>query len=71
MSQWPATKAWRVLAALLRIGWSIRRRSGGSHCVLARSGRPDFVFAFPEDEETGPRMPARMAKRTGLRPDDL
>ena len=31
MSQWPATKARRILAALLRIGWSIKRETGGSH----------------------------------------
>jgi predicted RNA binding protein YcfA (HicA-like mRNA interferase family) len=30
MSQWPSTKARRVLAALLRIGWSIKRHSGGA-----------------------------------------
>jgi hypothetical protein len=29
------------------------------------------VFAFHEDEEIGPRMLARLAKKTGLRPDDL
>jgi hypothetical protein len=29
------------------------------------------VFAFHDDEEIGPRMLARMAKRTGLRPEDL
>ena len=33
MSRWPATKARRVLAALLRIGWSVKRHSGGSHRV--------------------------------------
>jgi predicted RNA binding protein YcfA (HicA-like mRNA interferase family) len=33
MSQWPATKARRVLAALLRKGWSVQRQSGGSHRV--------------------------------------
>jgi len=56
MSQWPATKARRVLAALLRIGWSIKRQSGGSHRVLARPDWPDFVFAFHDDAELGPRM---------------
>ncbi len=71
MSQWPATKARRVLAALLRIGWSIKRRAGGSHRILSRSGWPDFVFSFHDDEEIGPRMLARIAKRTGLKPDDL
>lgn len=49
MSQWPATKARRVLAALLGIGWSIKRQSGGSHRVLARPDWPDYVFAFHDD----------------------
>jgi predicted RNA binding protein YcfA (HicA-like mRNA interferase family) len=71
MSPWPATKARRVLAALLRIGWSIKRQGGGSHRVLARTDWPDFVFAFHDDVEIGPRMLARIAKRTGLQPSDL
>jgi hypothetical protein len=29
------------------------------------------VFAFHDDEELGPVMLARIAKRTGLKPDDL
>jgi len=66
----PAAKASRVLAALLRIGWSIKRQSG-SHRVLQRSGWADFVFAFHDQEEIGPRMLARIAKRTGLAPSDL
>ena len=70
MSTWPATKARRVLAALLRIGWSVKRQ-GGSHRTLQRPGWPDFVFAFHDDEELGPRMLARIAKRTGLQPGDL
>ena len=71
MSRWPASKARRVLAALLRIGWSIKRQTGGSHRILQRTDWPDFVFAFHDDEEIGPRMLARIARRTGLRPDDL
>jgi predicted RNA binding protein YcfA (HicA-like mRNA interferase family) len=71
MSSWPATKARRVLAALLRIGWSIKRQSGGSHRVLERVGWPDFVFAFHDKDEIGPRMLARIAKHTGLTPRDL
>jgi predicted RNA binding protein YcfA (HicA-like mRNA interferase family) len=71
MSQWPATKAKRVLAALLRIGWSIKRHSGGSHLVLERVGWPDYVFAFHDTDEIGPRMLARIAKHTGLTPGDL
>jgi predicted RNA binding protein YcfA (HicA-like mRNA interferase family) len=71
MSQWGSRKARLVLAALLQIGWQIKRHSGGSHRVLARAGWPDFVFAFHEGEEIGPRMLARLARRTGLRPEDL
>ncbi|MBI3466355.1 MAG: type II toxin-antitoxin system HicA family toxin [Planctomycetes bacterium] len=71
MSRWPATKAARVLAALLRIGWRIKRQVGGSHRVLERPDWPDVVFAFHDHEEIGPRMLARIAKRTGLRPEDL
>jgi predicted RNA binding protein YcfA (HicA-like mRNA interferase family) len=59
------------LSALLRIGWSVKRRSGSSHRVLSRQGWPDVVFAFHDDEEIGPRMLGRIAKRTGLTPDDL
>ena len=70
MSRWPAAKAQRVLAALLRIGWTIKRQSG-SHRTLQRSGWPDTVFAFHDGEEIGPRMLARLAKHTGLSEDDL
>ena len=70
MSQWPATRARRVLAALLRLGWQIKRQSG-SHRTLGREGWPDFVFAFHDGEEIGPRMLARIARYTGLDPTDL
>ena len=70
MSEWRATQARRVLAALLRIGWDVKRTSG-SHRVLKREGWPDYVFAFHDREEIGPRMLARIARHTGLRPDDL
>lgn len=58
------------MAALYRIGWTAKRRSG-SHQTLSREGWPDFVFAFHDGEEIGPRMLARIAKRTGLTPGDL
>lgn len=70
MSQWPAAKARRVYAALLRIGWVLKRESG-SHRTLSRAGWPDLVFAFHDQEEIGPRMVARIAKQSGLTPDDL
>ena len=70
MSNWPAAKASRVLAALFRIGWKIKRQSG-SHRTLEHAGWPDFVFAFHDNEEIGPRMLARIGKRTGLTAADL
>ena len=45
--------------------------SRGSHRILSRPGWPDVVFAFHDAEEIGPRMLARVAKRTGLTPGDL
>ena len=71
MSRWGSAKARKVLAALLRIGWTIKRESGGSHRILSRPGWPDVVFAFHDAEEIGPGMPARIGKKTGLTPDDL
>ncbi|MSU49281.1 MAG: type II toxin-antitoxin system HicA family toxin [Opitutus sp.] len=70
MSVWGARKARVVLAALLRIGWRIKRQTG-SHKVLARDGWADVIFAFHDGDEIGPRMLARVARHTGLRPEDL
>lgn len=68
---WGAAKASRVFAALQRIGWTVKREAKGSHKVLAREGWPNFVWAFHDRDEIGPRMMARIAKKTGLRPEDL
>jgi predicted RNA binding protein YcfA (HicA-like mRNA interferase family) len=70
MSERPSTRARQVLAALLRIGWRVKRTSG-SHRTLSREQWPDFVFAFHDGAEIGPRMLARIGKRTGLQPSDL
>jgi predicted RNA binding protein YcfA (HicA-like mRNA interferase family) len=70
MGHWPSTRSGRVLAALLRVGWTIKRQTG-SHRTLQRTGWPDFVFAFHDGEEIGPKMLARIARRTGLTPEDL
>jgi predicted RNA binding protein YcfA (HicA-like mRNA interferase family) len=59
-----------VLAALLKIGWAIERQSG-SHRTLSRKGWPNVTFAFHDSEELGPKMLARVAKATGLKPEDL
>ena len=70
MTDWKSVKAKRLLAALLRIDWKVKRQTG-SHKILERSNWPDVVFAFHDSEEIGPKMLARVAKVTGLKPEDL
>ena len=70
MSQCPSAKAKHVLAALLRLGWHIKRQSG-SHKTLSRPGWSDVIFAFHDGDEIGPKMLARISKNTGLTPEDL
>jgi predicted RNA binding protein YcfA (HicA-like mRNA interferase family) len=45
-----------LLAALLRIGWSAKHKAGGSHTVLERDGWDNYVFAFHDRDEIGPKM---------------
>ncbi|MGD0736600.1 MAG: type II toxin-antitoxin system HicA family toxin [Terracidiphilus sp.] len=74
MSQWPSTSSKKVYRALIRIGWQEKPRigKGGSHNQLENPKFPyEFTWAFHESEEIGPKMLARIAKRTGLKPEDL
>jgi predicted RNA binding protein YcfA (HicA-like mRNA interferase family) len=59
-----------VLAALERIGWSVKRQRG-SHKLLFREGWPDYEFAFHDNAELGRKILSRVARHTGLRPEDL
>lgn len=74
MSVWPSSRASKVFRALQRIGWREKPRfsKSGSHRQIER---PDFSFeytwAFHDRDEIGPRMLAKIAKRTGLKPEDL
>ena len=70
MSTWRTTKAKRAYAALLRIGWVLKKQVG-SHRKLERLGWPNFNFCFHDSEEVGPAALSRIAKDTGLRPEDL
>jgi len=69
MSRWPSVKAKRFLAALVRIGWTVAWQSGSRR--LKRTGWPNYTFAFHDNEEVGPGFFAQIARKTGLRPDDL
>ena len=68
--QWPSTKASRVLAALLRIGWQVKRQKG-SHRLLAKAGWMDYTFAYHDRVELGRSALELLGKKTGLRPEDL
>ena len=74
MSVWPSSRASKVFRALQRIGWREKPRisKSGSHRQLEH---PDFSYeytwAFHDSDEIGPRMLAKIAKRTGLKPEDL
>ena len=70
MSNWPAATASRVLGALLEIGWRIKTTIRLTSNTGARL-MAGFRFAFHDSEEIGPRMLARVAKRTGLTANDL
>jgi predicted RNA binding protein YcfA (HicA-like mRNA interferase family) len=60
-----------VLSTLKRIGWTIKREVNGSHKTLQRAGWQDYTFSFHDGDEIGPRMLTRVAKETGLTPEDL
>jgi predicted RNA binding protein YcfA (HicA-like mRNA interferase family) len=51
-------------------GWRIKRQTR-SHKTLGREGEHDCVFAFHDGDEVGPKMLARIARHTGLKPTDL
>ena len=57
-------------AALEGIGWRVKRQHG-SHRLLTREGLPDYEFAFHDNDEPGHKILSRIAKHTGLRPEDL
>jgi predicted RNA binding protein YcfA (HicA-like mRNA interferase family) len=69
-TKWRSAKARIVLKALLRIGWTVKRRTG-SHRTLEKRGWPDYVFAYHDRVEIGPVILEKLGKRTGLKPEDL
>jgi predicted RNA binding protein YcfA (HicA-like mRNA interferase family) len=62
VSDWPSTRAKLVLAALLRIGWTVERRTV-SHKVLSRPGWPNLVFAFHDRRTPNERINHEAAVR--------
>jgi len=71
VSQWPSSKGSRVYRALLRIGWVAQNSEGLLSITLQRVGYPNYIWAFDDKVEIGPKMLARIAKHTGLTAEDL
>ena len=71
MSRWPSSKPKKVLKALLKIGFVFKSEKKGSHVQLQHPKLGPYTFAFHEGEEIGPKMLAKIAKKTGLTPEDL
>ena len=72
MSVWPSSRARIVYKALLSIGW-VPVSQKGSHVKLhhSKGDFPEYMWAFHDGEEIGPKMLSRIAKHTGLTPKDL
>jgi predicted RNA binding protein YcfA (HicA-like mRNA interferase family) len=74
MNKFAASSAKKVFRALQKIGWREKPRisKSGSHRQLEHLDFPyEFTWAFHDSVEIGPKMLARIAKRTGLKPEDL
>lgn len=71
MSYWPSTKANKVYRALLRIGWTPKDHKGSSHIQLTHPQKGEYTWPFHDSVEIGPKMLARIAKKTGLKREDL
>ena len=70
MNTLPLIRSGKVFAALLRIGWSVKRQSR-SHRTLQHADWPDFVFAWHTHTEIGERMMERIAAHTGLKRSEV
>jgi predicted RNA binding protein YcfA (HicA-like mRNA interferase family) len=63
-------KAKHAFKALLKIGWVVVSQSG-SHIKLKHPSYPMYVWAFSDSDELGSKILSRIAKHTGLKPEDL
>jgi predicted RNA binding protein YcfA (HicA-like mRNA interferase family) len=71
VSKFPSSKANRVYAALLRIGWTPKPSKSGSHIQMQKQGFPDFTWAWHDSVELGPIAIKKIARLSGLKPEDL
>jgi predicted RNA binding protein YcfA (HicA-like mRNA interferase family) len=62
VTAWPSTKARRVYAALLAVGWRLKRQSG-SHRTLSRDRRIVILHQFVKKTEKTPPKDLEIARR--------
>jgi hypothetical protein len=65
VSNWLATKAKRVLAALQRIGWRVKRQVG-SHKMLVRDGWLNYEFSSMMETSSSARFSAALRSILGF-----
>lgn len=70
-NKWKATKAKRVLSALLRIGYEIVGVRGSHKKLYNRETNRYYSFTFHDKREVSSVELAVLAKQTGLAPEDL
>lgn len=70
-ARWKSTKARKVLTALQRLGYVPAKSRRGSHLKLKHPERGTYLWSFMGGDELGPPMLKRIARETGLTPDDL
>jgi predicted RNA binding protein YcfA (HicA-like mRNA interferase family) len=70
VTNWPSVKARIVFRTLLKKGWQTKSQRG-SHVQLIHPLYGEYTWVFHDLEEIGPRMLARIAKKTGLARRDL
>jgi predicted RNA binding protein YcfA (HicA-like mRNA interferase family) len=65
-------KAKFVFKALLKIGWTVVSQTG-SHIKLKHKdlAYPMYVWSYGDGDELGSKILSRIAKHTGLTPEDL
>jgi len=71
MGRLPSIKARELLRILLRLGYSIQARRGGSHRLLIHPDGRTVLWAFHEGEEIGPRMLAKILKDARIHPEEF
>jgi predicted RNA binding protein YcfA (HicA-like mRNA interferase family) len=64
-------KAKQAFKALLKIGWTVVSQSGSHKKLQHKASSSMYVWSYGDSDELGSKILSRIAKHTGLTPDDL